>query len=196
MNNFQLAKNISKLGMKVRYCLIKGSFIVSKTINMAREYSAELTDSPTVIFDNIRLISLYKQKINSEEVISTVKSSLNSVSNCDNATIKAFVDANKAFINSKFKTSYMFSFLHKEFIIEDSHEFIKLYTELMNSRVGDSVLHSRIIEKMQNIVLEIANDLHLSLTIEKGEMDAKYLAPLRSKIKIDKALKGIYNVSK
>jgi len=191
-----LAARLSGAGIRVILQYFSNVMVISKTIAMSPRY-ADIPDYHSILDDSIVSRSRTLPSINKKNFIDTIVKE--EIGNEDFAKrmYRQFIKGYRTGLNEHGLDSKMFPITYKKyFFLCKSQAFTdslnNLVEEYLNCKLGDLDSQRAIFNKIKDEVKIIANDLHLSLTIEKDAMDTYYLLPLLRKEKMDKAVKGIY----
>jgi hypothetical protein len=196
-----LAAKLSGAGIRVTLQYFSNVMLISKTIAMSPRYD-EIPDCHSILDDSITSHSRTRPSINKKNFIDEiVGSGFNKEGigdeNFAKRMYRQFIKGYNGGLAERGLDEKRFPITYKKyFFLCKSQEFTEslnnLVEEYLNCKLGDLDSQRAIFNKIKNEVKIIANDLHLSLTIEKDAVDTYYLRPLLRKEKMDKAVKGIY----
>jgi hypothetical protein len=193
-----LAAKLSGAGVRVIFDSHSNVFEIFKTIAMSARY-AEIHNCHSILDDSIKAGSRTHPSIDKKNFINTIVKQGIGDEDFAKRMYSGFIKRYSRFsrrvddgLDSKmFPVTYKkYYFLAKSKEFTDSlNELVKKY---FNCKLRNISSQFEIFNKIKNEVKIIANDLHLSLTLEKDALDDYYLRPLLRKEKMDKAVKGIY----
>lgn len=191
-NYDQLAKKLSGTGIRVSY--IDGELYVVKTISMSAKYGNIKCN--LILDDTISMIYHHTCNINKKKFVEFF---VNHNIADKRISQKLYRNGIKG-RNSGSDTNGLgerFERIHKTYYFlrkstEVTPSIYNLFTQYFDCKLSDLKTQKEIYDKIKDEIKVIANDLHLSLTLEKDAMDTHYLLPLLRQEKMDKAIKGIY----
>lgn len=196
-----LAAKLSTAGIHVSLMYCTNVMLISKTISMSPRY-AEIPDCHSILDDSITSLSRTYPSIDKKNFVDAVSGGKFNIDpigdeNFAKRMYRKFIKGHNSGLSENRLNKKMFPVTYKEyFFLRKSQEFTdslnNLVEEYLNCKLGDWDSQKEIFDKIKDEVKIIANDLHLSLTIEKDAVDTYYLLPLLRKEKMDKAVKGIY----
>lgn len=191
-----LAAKLSGAGIRVTRGYLNGSMMISKTISMSNRYADIATYRP-ILDDSILTSSRTHLSIDKKKFVKKIVQEGIGDENFAKRMYRQFIKGYSSGINETGLDSNAFPKIYKRyFFLSKGREFTpflnELVNEYLNCKLGDWDSQKEIYDKIKDEIKVIANDLHLSLTLEKDAMDTHYLLPLLRQEKMDKAIKGIY----
>lgn len=194
-----LAAKLSGAGIRVTCGYLSGSMMISKTISMSNRYADIATYRP-ILDDSISTCSRTHISIDKKKFVKKIVQEGIGDGDFAKRMYSQFIKGHDSGLRETGLDSNAFPKICKRyFFLCKSQEFTsslnELVNEYLNCKLGDWDSQKEILIKIKDEVCLIANDLHLSLTLEKDAMDTYYLLPLLRQEKMDKAIKGIYKTS-
>lgn len=191
-----LAAKLSGAGIRVTLQYFTQTMLISKTIAMSDRY-AEIKDCHSILDDSIQSYSRTHRSIDKKSFIKQIVKDGIGDEDFAKRMYRQFIKGNNSGLSENGLNEKMFPVTYKKyFFLAKSQEFSdslnELVKEYLNCKLGDWDSQKAIFDKIKDEVKIIANDLHLSLTIEKDAVDTYYLLPLLRQEKMNKAMKGIY----
>jgi hypothetical protein len=191
-----LAAKLSGAGIRVTLQHSSDVMLISKTIAMSPRY-ADIPDYHSILDDSIGIYSRTHPSIDKKNFINAIVKQGIGGEDFAKRMYFGFIKRRYSRINIDGLDSKMFPVTYKKYyFLAKSKEFTDSLNELVekyfNCKLDNISSQFEIFNKIKNEVKIIANDLHLSLTLEKDALDDYYLRPLLRKEKMDKAVKGIY----